>query len=60
MLSSNIEEIEEIFATGAIKLQSPGAEAAAPPVRVAVKLKLTGDFAGIRAIEGSLCGCSSQ
>eukprot|EP00965_Chrysotila_dentata_P182959 6041675-Pleurochrysis_carterae.AAC.1 len=57
MLRPNIEAIKEMLQLRSILLQPADAGAAA--VRVAVKLKFTGDFAGVRAIEGSLCGCAS-
>eukprot|EP00965_Chrysotila_dentata_P003358 109428-Pleurochrysis_carterae.AAC.1 len=58
MLAPNLDLIEQLFNLRYILLQPK--DAGANAIRVAVNLKLTGDFAGIRAIEGSLCGCNRE
>eukprot|EP00965_Chrysotila_dentata_P193907 6176039-Pleurochrysis_carterae.AAC.1 len=57
LLRPNLEAIEEMLQLRSILLRPADAGAAA--VRVAVRLKFTGDFAGVLAIEGSLCGCAA-
>eukprot|EP00965_Chrysotila_dentata_P048653 1613790-Pleurochrysis_carterae.AAC.1 len=55
LLAPNLEAIQKLLLEKQFTLKLGGAS-----VTVAVELKLTADFAGIRSIEGQLCGCDSS
>eukprot|EP00965_Chrysotila_dentata_P153641 5078238-Pleurochrysis_carterae.AAC.1 len=54
-----MELIQQMLQTRKVLLQPPG-DAGVAAMKVAVRLRFTGDFAGIRAIEGQLCACDQE
>ena len=57
VLFPNIACIEECLKLRSVSLTQ---DASAASIRCKINLKFTGDFAGVRAIEGQLCGCPRE
>eukprot|EP00965_Chrysotila_dentata_P195269 6176895-Pleurochrysis_carterae.AAC.2 len=59
LLARNLEFIE-VLLNKHVVLIHPGGDSAQAPVPVYFSLYFVGDFAGVRAIEGSICGCNAE
>eukprot|EP00965_Chrysotila_dentata_P155870 5150448-Pleurochrysis_carterae.AAC.1 len=59
VLAPNLKLSQQMLQTREALLHPPG-DAGTAAIKVAVRLRFTGDFAGIRAIEGQLCACDRE
>eukprot|EP00965_Chrysotila_dentata_P063758 2113156-Pleurochrysis_carterae.AAC.1 len=55
-----MDYIEELLNTCRTTVHTVEGDSSSPSVGVAVKLSFCGDFAGVRAIEGAVCGCPPE
>eukprot|EP00965_Chrysotila_dentata_P049115 1628904-Pleurochrysis_carterae.AAC.1 len=60
LLAKNLPYIETLLTTGTARVPSISGDASSPLVTVEVELFFCGDFAGVRAIEGAVCGCAPE